>query len=170
MIDTEVLSFYLAEQVYGKGLKRKCQVEERIESEEEDHAVPQWSKRRRTELPFSSLLKRMAAKHQNPKEELEPINPVISTVSPMSNPFSRLMAHMANISHTQEFSSEPLDLSCNNSEQEVNVDTVDDEEVKKSSLDIFHAQKIFCTPLLHLNPYLGVNLGQTLEISRRRSK
>ena len=192
MLDTDIMSFYLAEQ-QGKGVKRKWEVDQRKESDEDEQAVPQWSKRQRTELPFSSLLRNMAAKHQNIGRRAEAPNPLLSIVSPMSNPFSRLMAHMANISQPQPTSSQPLDLS-SSTEEEVDVDTVEEEEDNESPLEewscqqvrkfirkipsckdyseVFYDEKIDGATLAvlsipHMTSFLGISLGQAIEIIRR---
>ena len=119
----------------GKSVKRKWEEEVRSECSSPDQAVPQINinKRIKTDLPFSSLMRSMAAKYQtNQSTPTIPIhNPLMSIFSPMTNPYSQLMASMAMISNTKpalpfnpsylfnkeddvvtvEESEEPLDLS-----------------------------------------------------------
>ena len=196
MFDTDLISFYFADQLQGKGVKRKWEEDEKIKSVEGEQTVPHWiNKRQKTELPFSSLLRSMAAKHQNNGTQPEAPNPLLSVVSPMSNPFSRLMAHMAHISQPQNISSEPLDLS-SSSEDEVDVDTIEEEKketplnqwscyqvrefIKKipacrDYAETFYNEKIDGASLSSLTvpqmiSYLGINLGQAIEILRRREQ
>ena len=108
-----------------------------------DQTVPQLSpreKRPRTEFPFSELMRSMAARYQPaPAPAPQQYNPLLmSLLAPLNNPYSRLMAAMADMSQPrpapapasppprpQTTESTPLDLS---KEKEIDVVTTDEEE------------------------------------------
>merc|ERR1712123_342044 len=109
MLDMEVTSLHWPSYSYtreqGKSVKRKWEEEVRSECSSPDQAVPQINinKRIKTDLPFSSLMRSMAAKYQT-KQSTPTIpihNPLMSIFSPMTNPYSQLMASMAMISNTK---------------------------------------------------------------------
>ena len=111
----------------------------------QDQTVPQLSprhKRPRTEFPFSELMRSMAARYQPapaPAPAPQQYNPLLmSLLAPLNNPYSRLMAAMADMSQPrpapapasppprpQTTETTPLDLS---KEKEIDVVTTDEEE------------------------------------------
>ena len=106
MLDMEVTSLHWPSYSYtrdqAKSVKRKWEEEVRSECSSPDQAVPQINinKRIKTDLPFSSLMRGMAAKYQS--TPTIPIHsPLMSIFSPMTNPYSQLMASMAIISNTK---------------------------------------------------------------------
>ena len=138
-------SFYTnSEHAPVKAVKRKWEDEaEKSCSVTSDHdqIVPHLSpeKRRRTRFPFSNLMRDMASKYQQPAVTAPVYNPlVMSLLSPMTNPYSRLMAAMANMSSqpcpvvtpqaraASPPPASPLDLS-NSSDNEIDVTTTDEE-------------------------------------------
>ena len=113
------------------GTDKSCSV-----TSDHDQIVPHLSpeKRRRTNFPFSNLMRDMASKYQQPAVSQPIYNPlVMSLLSPMTNPYSRLMAAMANMSSpgvsppraASPPPASPLDLS--NSSDEIDVTTTDEE-------------------------------------------
>ena len=135
-------SFYTNSEQHApvKAVKRKWEAE-KIVTSDHDQIVPHLSpeKRRRTRFPFSNLMRDMASKYQQPAVTQPPVyNPlVMSLLSPMTNPYSRLMAAMANMSSPQPCPmvtplaaspppASPLDLS-NSSDNEIDVTTTDEE-------------------------------------------
>ena len=105
MLEMETMPSYSIPTLYSPPGKRK-----RVEEEEEekcfDHRVPTMVERREevnsllgTHLPFSSMMRRMAAKYQRPSNLQTPSNlnlPLLS--SPLhlsSHPYSRLIATLA---------------------------------------------------------------------------
>merc|ERR1711935_869861 len=130
MLDMEVTSLHwpsyshIREQ--GKSVKRKWEEEVRSECSSPDQAVPQINinKRIKTDLPFSSLMRSMAAKYQAKQSTpTTPIhNPFMSIFSPMTNPYSQLMASMAKISDTNLF-----DLTRESSEEDADVVSLEEE-------------------------------------------
>ena len=129
----------------GKQLKRKWVEEEDEIRTSPDHIVPQFSaeKKLKTDFPFSNLMRNMAAKYQPQPAASAPVyNPLImSLFAPVNNPYSRLMAAMADISKPQTklpsptpseaaapAPAAPLDLSKPASETEIDVVSTDEEE------------------------------------------
>ena len=96
MLDMETTSLHWPSFCYnrehGKSVKRKWDDEDMSECSTPDQAVPELDdrKRLRTDLPFSSLMRRMAAKYQ-PKKEPIIQNPIMSIFSHTVNPYSRLI-------------------------------------------------------------------------------
>merc|ERR1711892_1562312 len=72
-------------------------------------------------------MRSMAARYQTKQSTIPFHNPLMSIFTPMTNPYSQLMASMAKISNTK-ISSQPLDLSSGVSEQEVDVVSLEEEE------------------------------------------
>ena len=102
-----------------------------------DQIVPNMSpeKRRRTKFPFSNLMRDMASRYQQPGAMEGLYNPlVMSLLAPMTNPYSRLMAAMANMSSQHSVTTfapapaSPLDLSNSSDDNEIDVTTTDTEE------------------------------------------
>merc|ERR1711892_318146 len=201
MLDMEVTSLHWPSYSYnreqGKSVKRKWEEEVRSECSSPDQAVPQINinKRIKTDLPFSSLMRSMAAKYQTRQSTPTiPIhNPLMSIFSPMTNPYSQLMASMAKISNTK-ISNQPLDLSSGVPEQEVDVVSLEEEEEPldqwschqvrdfieridncEEYADIFFNEKIDGATLAalkisHLTTFLGVKMGQAFDILRKREE
>ena len=132
MLDMEVTSLHWPSYSYtrdqAKSVKRKWEEEVRSECSSPDQAVPQINinKRIKTDLPFSSLMRGMAAKYQS--TPTIPIHsPLMSIFSPMTNPYSQLMASMAKISNSKlGISIQPM--VNDESEQEVDVVSLEEEE------------------------------------------
>ena len=85
-----------------KSLKRKWEDDSEQRSSP-DQIVPQFSaeKKQKTEFPFSNLMRSMAAKYQpqTPSVTAPAYNPLLmSLFAPINNPYSRLMAAMADLS------------------------------------------------------------------------
>ena len=135
-------SFYnSSEHAPVKAVKRKWEDEKEKScsvTSDHDQIVPHMSpekRQRRTKFPFSSLMRDMASKYQQPAVSQPVYNPlVMSLLSPMTNPYSRLMAAMANMSSpgvspprpASPPPASPLDLS-NSSDNEIDVTTTDEE-------------------------------------------
>ena len=199
MLDMEVTSLHWPSFCYtrdqGKYGKRKWEEEVRSECSSPDQAVPEINinKRIKTDLPFSTLMRSMAAKYQTKQHTTIPIhNPLMSIFSPMNNPYSSLMTNMAKISNPKP--NQPLDLS-RASEQEVDVVSLEEEKDKpldqwtchqvrdfiekiencEEYADIFYNEKIdgatlSVLSLSHLTTFLGVKMGHALQILRRREE
>merc|ERR1711892_1238079 len=193
MLDMEVTSLHWPSYSYnreqGKSVKRKWEEEVRREFSSTDQAVPQINinKRIKTDLPFSSLMRSMAAKYRT-KQSTPTIpihNPLMSIFSPMTNPYSQLMASMAKISN-KKISSQPLDLSSGVSEQEEEepLDQWNCHQVRdfieridncEEYADIFFNEKIDGATLAalkisHLTTFLGVKMGHAFDILRKREE
>lgn len=126
-----------------KGIKRTWEDSEEDEPKRSpDQIVPQFSrveKKARTEFPFSNLMRSMAAKYQ-PQPQTSPVyNPsVLSLLAPINNPYSRLMAAMADLSqptkNVQEevakhpTNNQPLDLTKPTDEKDIDVVSEDEEQ------------------------------------------
>jgi hypothetical protein len=198
MLDMELTSLHWPSFCYnmeqGKSVKRKWEEEDRSQSSSPDQAVPEIenNKRFKTDLPFSSLMRSMAAKYQT-KQDTPIHNPLVSIFSPMTNPYSRLMASMAGMSKPKPvISFQPLDLSSGASEQEVDVVSLEEDEQPldqwnchqvrdfietidncEEYADIFFNEKIDGATLAvlsvtHLTTFLGVKMGHAFDILRRR--
>ena len=203
MLDMEVTTLHWPSFCYtrdqAKYGKRKWEEEVRSDCSSPDQAVPEINinKRIKTDLPFSTLMRSMAAKYQTKQDTTTPIhNPLMSIFSPLNNPYSSLMTSMARISNPkQNISSQPLDLSSGASEQEVDVVSLEDEGDKpldqwtchqvrdfiekiescEEYADIFYNEKIdgatlSVLSLNHLTTFLGVKMGHALQILRRREE
>lgn len=138
-------SFYNnSEHTPVKSVKRKWEDEAEQScsvTSDHDQIVPHMSpeKRRRTKFPFSNLMRDMASKYQQPAVSQPVYNPlVMSLLSPMTNPYSRLMAAMANMSSQPKVAAlqartaspspaSPLDLSNSSDDNEIDVTTTDEE-------------------------------------------
>ena len=120
------------------GVKRKWEAEEELRGSP-DQIVPHFSaeKKIKTEFPFSNLMRSMAARYQPPSPA--PISPplMMSLFSPVNNPYSRLMAAMAEMSQPKPAPAtspapvaggQPLDLSKTPEEKEIDVVSTDEEE------------------------------------------
>ena len=120
-----------------------------------DQLVPHLSpekRRRTTKFPFSNLMRDMASKYQQPAVTQPVYNPlVMSLLSPMTNPYSRLMAAMANMSSQPSIATpqarapspppaSPLDLS-NSSDNEIDVTTTD-EEAEEQALSSWSVRQV----------------------------
>ena len=182
----------------GKSVKRKWEEEVRSECSSPDQAVPELNnqKRLRPDLPFSTMMRSMAAKYQSKQDTTTSLhNPLMSIFSPMTNPYSRLMASMAEMSQPKlRISSQPLDLSSEASEQEIDVVSVKEEEEPldqwnchqvrdfienidncEEYADIFFNEKIDGATLAvlsvtHMTTFLGVKMGHAWSIVRRREE
>ena len=136
-----------------KSLKRKWEDDSEQRSSP-DQIVPQFSaeKKQKTEFPFSNLMRSMAAKYQpqTPSVKAPAYNPLLmSLFAPINNPYSRLMAAMADLSQPKSpqlspksspvspktpsdvitvTTSQPLDLS-KPIEKEIDVVSNDEEDV-----------------------------------------
>ena len=203
MLDMELTSLHWPSFCYnreqGKSVKRKWEEEDRSRSSSPDQAVPviDNNKKFKTDLPFSSLMRNMAAKYQTKQDTTTtPIhNPLMSIFSPMTNPYSRLMASMAEMSGPKSvFSIQPLDLSNGASEQEVDVVSLEEDQQPldqsnchqvrdfietidncEEYADIFFNEKIDGSTLAalsvtHLTSFLGVKMGHAFDILRRREE
>jgi hypothetical protein len=209
MLDMEVTSLHWPSFCYnsvsplsreqGKSVKRKWEEEDRSESSSPDQAVPEIdnNKKFKTDLPFSSLMRSMAAKYQTKQDTTATSihNPLMSIFSPMTNPYSRLMASMAEMSGPKSvFSIQPLDLSNGASEQEVDVVSLEEDQQPldqwnchqvrdfietidncEEYADIFFNEKIDGATLAvlsvtHLTTFLGVKMGHAFDILRRREE
>ena len=126
-----------------KGIKRTWEDSEEDEPKRSpDQIVPQFSrveKKARTEFPFSNLMRSMAAKYQPQPQSVSPVyNPsVLSLLAPINNPYSRLMAAMADLSQpaktgheevSKHATNQPLDLTKPVDEKEIDVVSEDEEE------------------------------------------
>ena len=115
------------------GLKRKWDSEEEDLQTSPDQIVPHFiEKKQKTEFPFSNLMRSMAAKYQAPAPApVSPAHPIMSLFSPINNPYSRLMAAMAEMSHPKPpvaaTTGQPLDLSKAPEEKEIDVVSTDEE-------------------------------------------
>ena len=135
-----------------KSLKRKWE-DDTEQRSSPDQIVPQFSaeKKQKTEFPFSNLMRSMAAKYQPQTPSVTApaaYNPLLmSLFAPINNPYSRLMAAMADLSQPKSpqlspkspqsspktpsevitVSSLPLDLS-KPIEKEIDVVSNDEEE------------------------------------------
>ena len=105
MLDMEVTTLHWPSFCYtrdqAKYGKRKWEEEVRSDCSSPDQAVPEINinKRIKTDLPFSTLMRSMAAKYQTKQDTTTPIhNPLMSIFSPLNNPYSLLMASMAEMS------------------------------------------------------------------------
>ena len=203
MLDMELTSLHWPSFCYnmeqGKSVKRKWEEEDRSQSSSPDQAVPEIenNKRFKTDLPFSSLMRSMAAKYQTNQDTTTTSihNPLMSIFSPMTNPYSRLMASMAGMSKPKPvISNHPLDLSSGASEQEVDVVSLEEDEQPldqwnchqvrdfietidncEEYADIFFNEKIDGATLAvlsvtHLTTFLGVKMGHAFDILRRREE
>ena len=126
---TTTCSLYTAQPLhqYKGGVKRKWEEDEEELLSSPDQIVPHFmEKKQKTEFPFSNLMRSMAAKYQPPAPA--PVSPplIMSLFSPINNPYSRLMAAMAEMSHpkpppTAPATGQPLDLSKEKEEKEIDV-------------------------------------------------
>ena len=117
------------------GVKRKWDSDEEELQTSPDQIVPHFiEKKQKTEFPFSNLMRSMAAKYQPPAPA--PVSPplIMSLFSPINNPYSRLMAAMAEMSHPKPpaaapaaTTGQPLDLSKAPEEKEIDVVSTDED-------------------------------------------
>ena len=136
MLDMEVTSLHWPSFCYtrdqAKYGKRKWEEEVRSECSSPDQAVPEINinKRIKTDLPFSTLMRSMAAKYQTKQDITIPIhNPLMSIFSPLNNPYSMLMARMAEMSQQKpQMQSEHLNKIRGEPEEEVDVVTHEDDD------------------------------------------
>ena len=148
-------------------------------------------------LPFTRMMKMMASKYNNPESTTSNSptithNPLLSLLSPMSNPYSKLMADLVKMSQSQ-----PLDLTSNRLPEvdEDEVDVVSTEEAKVESMEQWNCHKVrdfveriegcedyaggflaeridgatfSALTLGHLTSFLGIKLGHALLILKKR--
>ena len=127
------------------GVKRKWEGEEEEVRGSPDQLVPHFSpeKKIKSEFPFSNLMRSMAAKYQPPAPAAASPPLIMSLFSPINNPYSRLMAAMAEMSQPKPSSTsaapapapaggQPLDLSKAPEEKEIDVVSTDEEETEEN--------------------------------------
>merc|ERR1712025_364307 len=136
MLDIETTTLHWPSFCYtrdqGKYGKRKWEEEVRSECSSPDQAVPEIdiNKRIKTDLPFSNLMRNMAAKYQTKHDNATHIhNPIMSIFSPLNNPYSMLMSRMAEISQRKPLiPCQPVNLTKDNNEVEVDVVSLEEVE------------------------------------------
>ena len=190
-------SLYTAESLHQHkvGVKRKWDSDDEDLHSSPDQIVPHFiEKKQKTEFPFSNLMRSMAAKYQPPAPA--PVSPplIMSLFSPINNPYSRLMAAMAEMSHPKPpataTTGQPLDLSKAPEEKEIDVVSTEEESEETISprhwdfkqvrsfikslqgcedfAEIFEAEKISGSRLVSLSvPQLVQCLGIPLAQSIR---
>ena len=129
---------------YKTGVKRKWESDDEELQTSPDQIVPHFrEKKQKTEFPFSNLMRSMAAKYQPPAPAAASPPLIMSLFSPINNPYSRLMAAMAEMSQPKPSSTsaapapapaggQPLDLSKAPEEKEIDVVSTDEEETEEN--------------------------------------